>query len=92
MIALEKSEGFKNIKWAVFTVVSVMLCLYLLALAVAGIGPGVSYTILAGFGAVGVVVAGYFLYGEQVSLKRILFIALVILGIIGVRLTSGGII
>lgn len=91
VIALEKSEGFKNVKWTIFTIVTVMLCLYLLALAVAGIGPGVAYAILAGIGAVGVVVSGYILYNEHVSLKRVFFIVLVIAGIIGVRLASGGI-
>ena len=90
--ALEKSENFKNLKWGVVAVVLVMLCLYLLSLAVAALGPGLSYSILAGIGAVGVVLIGYVFYKGKLTVRRILFISMIIVGVIGIRLASGGMI
>lgn len=92
VIALDKSENFKKPVWGVTAIVLVLLCLYLLSVAVADIGPGVAYAILAGVGAVGIVIAGYFIYKEKIDLRRIIFITMIIGGIIGVRLVSGGIV
>jgi quaternary ammonium compound-resistance protein SugE len=92
VICLDKSENFKKLGWGIAAVVLVLLCLYLLSLAVAEIGPGVAYAVLAGIGAVGIVIAGHFIYKEKITPKRILFISMIVIGIIGVRLVSGGII
>jgi len=92
VIALEKSNNFKKISWGIVTIVTIMACLYLLALAVAEIGPGISYALLAGIGAVIVVGLGAVLYNESVTAKRVAFVSMIIIGIIGVRLSSGGII
>ena len=53
--------------------------------------PGVEYSILAGIGAVGAVIAGIVLYKEKMNAKKIAFISMIVLGVIGIRLTSGGI-
>ncbi len=90
VIFLDKSENFKNLKWGAATIISVGLCLYFLSLAVTQIGPGVAYSILAGIGAIGTVIAGYFLYKNRVTAKMIFFLALIVIGVIGIRLMSGG--
>jgi quaternary ammonium compound-resistance protein SugE len=92
VFTLERSNGFKRISWGILTVILIMACLYLLALAVAAIGPGIAYAILAGIGAVIVVILGCTLYREVITLRRIAFAAMIVIGIIGVRLASGGII
>ena len=88
---LDKSENFKHIGWGVAAVVLVMTCLYLLSIPSNpdNIGPGVSYSILAGIGAAGIVLIGRVLYKEKLTPRKILFIALIVIGIIGVRLISG---
>ena len=91
VVCLERSDNLKNIGWAVATIVAVLSCLYLLSRAVISIGPGVAYSILAGIGAVGAVIAGIVLYKERMNAKKIAFISMIVLGVIGVRLTSGGI-
>ncbi len=91
VICLDKAERQKSLLWGVATAVTVMMCLYLMSLAVAVIGPGVSYAILAGIGSVGIVVAGHYLYHEKITSRRLLFVGLIVVGIIGVRLVSGGI-
>jgi quaternary ammonium compound-resistance protein SugE len=92
VIALEKSDNFKRISWGIMTVLMIMACLYLLALAVAEIGPGISYALLAGIGAVIVVGLGAVLYKETVTARRVVFVSMIVAGIIGVRLSSGGMI
>jgi quaternary ammonium compound-resistance protein SugE len=92
VFTLEKSEKFKRLSWGILTVVLILACLYLLALAVAEIGPGIAYAILAGIGAVIVVVMGMTIYKEKITPLRILFVLMIIIGIVGIRLASGGII
>lgn len=92
VFTLEKSEKFKKLSWGILTVILILACLYLLALAVAEIGPGIAYAILAGIGAVIVVVMGATIYKEKLTPVRILFVLMIIIGIVGIRLASGGII
>ena len=89
VICLDKSENFKRLGWAAVTIIAVLSCLYLLSLAVIDIGPGVAYSILAGIGAIGTVVAGSILYKDRVTGKMAFFLALIIIGVIGIRLMSG---
>ena len=91
VVCLERSDNFKKIGWCVVTIVAVLSCLYLLSLAVISIGPGVAYSILAGVGAIGTVIAGILLYKDPMNAKKVLYISLIVIGVIGVRLTSGGI-
>ena len=88
---LDKSENFKHLGWGIAAVVLVMLCLYLLSIPSNpdNIGPGVSYSILAGIGAAGIVLIGRVLYKEKLTVRKITFIAMIVVGIIGVRLISG---
>lgn len=89
---LDKSENFKKKGWGIAAVVLVLLCLYLLSLAVAVIGPGVAYSILAGIGAVGIVLVGRVLYREKLTPRKLTFIGMIVVGIILVRLVSGGLV
>ncbi len=89
VICLDKSENFKKKGWGIAAIVLVLLCLYCLSIPEKWIGPGVSYSILAGVGAAGIVLAGRVLYREKLTLRKMFFISLIIIGIIGVRLLSG---
>jgi len=94
---LDKSENFKKKGWGIAAVVLVLLCLYLLAYCVGMkdadgvnyIGPGMAYAILAGIGAAGIVAIGRVLYREKLTPKRIAFVAMIVIGIIGIRLSGG---
>ncbi len=88
---LDKSENFKYKGWGIAAVVLVLLCLYLLSIPSnpENIGPGVSYSILAGIGAAGIVIIGRVMYKEKLTARKLLFIGMIVVGIIGVRLISG---
>lgn len=62
----------------------------MLSLAVKEIGPGVAYSILAGIGAIGTVLAGYLIYKNRINSRMIGFLSLIIMGVVGIRLMSGG--
>jgi len=88
---LDKSENFKKKGWGIAAVVLVLLCLYMLSIPSnpENIGPGVSYSVLAGIGAAGIVLIGAVLYREKITARRLLFISMIIVGVVGVRLISG---
>ncbi|MNY70434.1 Quaternary ammonium compound-resistance protein SugE [compost metagenome] len=49
---------------------------------------GTAYTVWTGIGAVGTVLVGILLLGESRDPLRLLFVALIIAGILGVKLTG----
>jgi quaternary ammonium compound-resistance protein SugE len=48
---------------------------------------GTAYAIWTGVGAVGTVIAGIFLFGESVALLRLGSVALIVVGLIGLKLS-----
>ena len=50
---------------------------------------GTSYAIWTGIGALGAVVVGVVIFHESLSPARLLFVALLLVGIIGLKATSG---
>jgi quaternary ammonium compound-resistance protein SugE len=64
--------------------------MFFLALAVRTIPIGSAYAIWTGIGAVGTVVLGIVLFAEPAALPRLLFLTLIVVGILGVKLTSAG--
>ena len=82
------SEGFSVMKFSVLTVIGMILSFLLLAQATKILPLGTSYAIWTGIGALGAVVVGIVLFKESVSPARIFFVALLLVGIIGLKITS----
>ena len=87
-IGLKYSAGFTKFGPSVFTVVAMMVSLYLLALALRTIPVGTGYAVWTGIGAVGTAILGILLFNESREIARILCILLIVAGIIGLKLTS----
>lgn len=87
-IGLKYSVGFTKFAPSVFTVVAMMVSLYLLALALRTLPVGTGYAVWTGIGSVGAAVLGIFLFNESREIARILCILLIVAGIIGLKLTS----
>lgn len=60
----------------------------LLALAMRGISAGTAYAIWTGLGAVGVIIGGVILFGERVTLLQAGFMVMIVIGVVGTKLTS----
>ena len=89
VITLEKSDRFRKLSWAAATVVIMAVSLYLLSLAMAVIGPGTSYAVWTGIGAILTMILGIVIYEEPAKLIRIFFILLIVAGVVGINLVSG---
>lgn len=60
----------------------------LLSFAMRGIPASVAYAVWTGLGAVGVAIFGAMYFGEQLNAGQIASMALVIVGVVGMKLTS----
>jgi quaternary ammonium compound-resistance protein SugE len=87
-VGLKYSRGLTLLWPSVWTVASMVVSLYLLGLALRTLPVGSAYSVWVGVGAVGTVVLGILLFKEPVSGPRLLSVALVIAGIVGIKLTS----
>ena len=85
----KQSNGFSNWGWAAVTVVSSMVSFILLTIALRSLPHGTAYAVWTGIGAVGSFVVGVVLLGEGTGLWRIASAALIVAGVIGLRLTGG---
>ena len=85
-VGMKYSHGFTRPLPAVLTVVFMMLSFCGLMFAVRGLPLGTAYAVWTGIGTVGAVVAGIVLFGESASPVRLVCIALVLCGIVGLRL------
>ena len=90
VFTMEKSESFRNIPWSAATVAILVVDIYLLSVAMQTVGAGMSYAVWTGIGAVFTFLMGGFVYKEPVKPLRIALIMIVIAGIVGLNLTSGG--
>ena len=86
-ISLKFNEGFTNLWPSVVTCISGGASFYLLMLAIKTLPLGTAYAIWTGMGAVGVALIGIALFKESTEIFRLLSIVLVIIGIIGLKLT-----
>lgn len=88
-IGLKYTEGFTRLWPTVGTLVAMAVSIALLAMAVKTLPIGTAYAIWTGIGAVGAVALGIVLFGDPATLPRLLCVALIVLGIIGLKLTAG---
>ena len=86
---LKFSQGLTVPKFSVLTVVGMILSFVFLSQATKVLPLGTSYAIWTGIGALGAVIVGIVLFKESVSPARLVFAALLLVGIIGLKATSG---
>ena len=87
-LGLKYTEGFTRLWPSLGTVVSAAISLWLLTQALRTIPVGTAYAIWTGIGAVGVATLGIALFSESASPERLLCIAVIVGGVIGLKLTS----
>jgi quaternary ammonium compound-resistance protein SugE len=84
-IGMKYSEGFTKFWPSVFTIVSILISMGLLAYSLKELPVGTAYAVWTGIGAVGTAILGIILFGESKELARLFFIFLIIAGIAGLR-------
>lgn len=87
-IGLKYTEGFTRLWPTVWTAVAMIISLWLLGIAVNTLPVGTAYSVWVGVGAVGTVILGIVLLEEPANAARLISVALIIVGIIGLRLAT----
>jgi len=87
-ISLKYNEGFTKLWPSLLTAGSGAVSFYLLTVAIKTLPIGTAYAVWTGIGAVGVAIVGILVFKESADWLRILSIVLVIVGIIGLKLTD----
>jgi quaternary ammonium compound-resistance protein SugE len=85
-IGLKYTEGFTRLWPSVWTVTAMVISVYLLAIAVRTLLIGTGYAVWTGVGAAGTAILGILLFNESASAMRIASIALIVAGIVGLKL------
>ena len=85
---LKLSHGFSVGKFSVLTIIGMVASFFLLSQATKTLPMGTAYAIWTGIGALGAVVVGILMFKEPLTAARIFFAALLLIGIIGLKITS----
>ena len=87
-VGLKYSDGFTKLFPTIFTIVTMIISFYLLSLALKALPIGTAYAVWVGIGTVGTVIAGIVLFGESMSLIRVISILFILIGIVGLKFTT----
>jgi quaternary ammonium compound-resistance protein SugE len=87
-LGLKYTNGFTNLIPSVFTLGALIISMVLLAKATQAIPIGTAYPIWVGIGAAGAAVGGIVLFKEVASPLKFVFLIMLIISIIGLKLTS----
>ena len=85
---LPRTHGFTDPGWTVFVVAGYAVSIWLLAIIVRTIPVSVTYAIWSGLGTAAVAVIGTMFLGEQVSPLKVLSLALIVVGVVGLNLAG----
>ena len=88
-VGLKYTDGFSRFWPSLFTLVAMAISIYFLAAAIRVIPLGTGYAVWTGIGAAGTAAFGILLFAESAEPVRLLCIALIIAGIVGLKLTAG---
>ena len=89
-LSMKSSEGFTRLVPSLLTVATGLSSVVLLSLSLRTLPVGTGYAVWTGIGAAGTAILGMALLGDAVEPMRILCILLILAGVIGLKLVSGG--
>lgn len=85
---MKLSNGFSKLTFSILTIIGMILSFVFLAQAAKHLNLSIAYPVWTGIGALGSIIMGIFLFNEQISLLTWIFIIFLLVGIIGIKLTS----
>ncbi|AIR60458.1 quaternary ammonium compound efflux SMR transporter SugE [Enterobacter sp. Ap-916] len=87
-VGLKYTHGFSRLWPSVITIVAMVVSMALLAWAMKTLPTGTAYAVWTGIGAVGAAITGILLLGESANPMRLASLALIVVGIIGLKLST----
>lgn len=88
-IALKYTGGFTRFWPSAIGIVAAVTTFVMLSSALKSLPVGTAYAVWVGIGALGVALAGILALGESASPLRLAFLALILIGIIGLKIVEG---
>ncbi|MEV5983449.1 SMR family transporter [Streptomyces sp. NPDC052051] len=88
-IGLKYTDGFTRPWPSLFTGASIVASMLLLSYAAKSLPIGTAYGVWVGIGAAGAAVLGMVILGEPATAARIFFVALLLVAVVGLKMTSG---
>jgi quaternary ammonium compound-resistance protein SugE len=88
-LSLKTTQGFTRLWPTVFTLATMAASVLLLAQAVRTLPISTAYAVWTGIGAVGAAVFGVLIFKEAATLPKVICIALIVAGVVGLRLVEG---
>jgi quaternary ammonium compound-resistance protein SugE len=87
-VGLKYTEGFSRLVPSVLTIGAMVVSMILLGFALKTLPVGTGYAVWTGIGAVGTAILGIILFGESMEPMRLASIALIVAGIVGLKLAT----
>jgi len=87
-LSMKQAQGYTRPGWSILSLLLLGLFVYLLGLTLRVLPVGTAYAVWTGIGAVSTVALGILLFEEPITWLRIGSIALVVVGIVGLKLSS----
>mgnify|MGYP000959358658 CR=1 FL=1 len=88
-VGLKYTDGFTRLWPTVATAIALVASMGLLGLAVRTLPLGTAYAVWTGIGTVGTALLGILLFREPATALRLVCIALILAGIVGLKFASG---
>jgi len=87
-VGLKYTDGYTRPLPTTLTIGAMVASVWLLGIAVKSLPVGTAYAVWVGIGAVGTVALGIVLFGESASWQRLTSVALIVAGIVGLKLAT----
>ncbi len=85
---LKLSDGFARWHWGILSILLYSACFWVLAPALKTLPVGVVYAIWSGAGIVAITLIGVFFFDERLAFLQFVFIAMILIGAVGLQLTT----
>src|SRR4051812_29485188 len=88
-VGLKYTNGFTRPLPSILTIAGIIVSLLLLSIAARTLPIGTAYGVWVGIGAAGAATLGMVVLGEPVTAARIFFVSLLVVAVVGLKVTSG---
>ena len=87
-LAMPKTDGFRRLGASAIVITLIACSLFLLSRATRTLPIGTAYAVWVGIGAAGAAIGGVWLYDEPVTPSRIVCLLMLLVAIVGLKLTA----
>jgi quaternary ammonium compound-resistance protein SugE len=87
-VGLKYTDGFRRPLPSVLVLLAIAASMFLLSYAARTLPIGTAYAVWVGIGALGAAILGVVLFHEPVTAARVVFLAMLLTAIVGLKMTS----